>query len=244
MIILGYILIATFLLSFLALLGVFFLALNQKSTQNILLFLVSLSAGTLMGGAFLHLMPEGIQKQPAERFFLMMLASFILFYFIEKILHWQHCHNEEQEIHSFGYMSLIGSGVHHFIDGLIIATTFMIDIRLGMAAVIAIGLHEIPQEIGNCAILLYAGFNKTKALLLNLMVSLTMVAGGIIGYFIALHTENVIAYLLPLAAGGFLYISTSDLIPEIRKEKDAKKSFYSFGVFLIGLYIMYLAKLV
>ncbi|MEK7503385.1 MAG: ZIP family metal transporter [Patescibacteria group bacterium] len=244
MIILGYILIATFSLSFFALLGVFFLALNQKSTQNILLFLVSLSAGTLMGGAFLHLMPEGISKQPAENFFLMMLGSFILFFFIEKILHWQHCHNEEEEIHSFGYMSLIGSGVHHFIDGLIIAATFLVDVKLGIAAVIAIGLHEIPQEIGNCAILLCAGFKKTKALLLNLAVSLTMVAGGLLGYFMALGAENVITYLLPLAAGGFLYISTSDLIPEIRKEKDIKKSFYSFGIFLLGLGIMYLTKLI
>ncbi len=244
MIILGYILIATFLLSFLALLGVFSLAWRKKSGEQVLLFFISLSAGTLMGGAFLNLMPEGIEKLSPEKFFIMVLASFILFYFIEKILHWRHCHKGECAVHSFGYMSLIGDGIHNFIDGLIIAATFLVDIRLGITTAIAIGFHEIPQEVGDFAVLLYAGIKKGRALFLNFMVALTIVMGGIVGYFIARGAENVIAYLLPLAAGGFLYISTSDLIPEIRKEKNVKKSFYSFGVFLLGVGIMYLAKFI
>ena len=242
---LGYIIIASFLLSFFALLGVFSFAWRKKSGGQILLFFVSLSAGTLMGGAFLHLMPEGIEKLPPERFFVIVLASFILFYFIEKILHWRHCHEEgECAVHSFGYMSLIGDSIHNFIDGLIIATTFVVDVRLGITTAIAIGLHEIPQEIGDFAVLLYAGIKKSRALFLNFMVALTIVIGGIAGYFLTLRVENIIAYFLPLAAGGFLYVSTSDLIPEIRKEKDIKKSFMSFGVFLIGLAIMYLATLI
>ena len=244
MIILGYILIATFLLSFLALLGVFSLAWRKKSGEQVLLFFISLSAGTLMGGAFLNLMPEGIEKLSPEKLFIMVLASFILFYFIEKILHWRHCHKGECAVHSFGYMSLIGDGIHNFIDGLIIAATFLVDIRLGITTAIAIGFHEIPQEVGDFAVLLYAGIKKGRALFLNFMVALTIVMGGIVGYFIARGAENVIAYLLPLAAGGFLYISTSDLIPEIRKEKNVKKSFYSFGVFLLGVGIMYLAKFI
>jgi len=242
---LGYIIIASFLLSFFALLGVFSFAWRKKSGGQILLFFVSLSAGTLMGGAFLHLMPEGIEKLPPERFFVIVLASFILFYFIEKILHWRHCHEEgECAVHSFGYMSLIGDSIHNFIDGLIISTTFVVDVRLGITTAIAIGLHEIPQEIGDFAVLLYAGIKKSRALFLNFMVALTIVIGGIAGYFLTLRVENIIAYFLPLAAGGFLYVSTSDLIPEIRKEKDIKKSFMSFGVFLIGLAIMYLATLI
>jgi len=245
MIILGYILIATLLLSFLALLGVFSFAWRRKSGGQILLFFVSLSAGTLMGGAFLHLMPEGVEKLSAERFFIMVLASFILFYFIEKILHWRHCHEEgECAVHSFGYMSLIGDSIHNFIDGLIIAATFLIDIRLGIATAVAIGVHEIPQEIGDFAVLLYAGVKKSKALFLNFLVALTIVIGGVIGYFWALRSENIVAYFLPLATGGFLYVSTSDLIPEIRKEKDIKRSLASFGIFLMGLAIMYLATLI
>ena len=243
-IILGYILIATFLLSFFALLGVFSLAWRKKSGGQVLLFFVSLSAGTLMGGAFLHLMPEGIEKLSPERFFIMVLASFILFYFIEKILHWRHCHEGECEVHSFGYMSLIGDSIHNFIDGLIIAATFLVDVRLGITTAIAIGFHEIPQEIGDFAVLLYAGVKKSRALFLNFLVALTIVIGGVVGYFLARWNENIVAYFLPLAAGGFLYVSTSDLIPEIRKEKDVKKSLISFGVFLMGLGIMYLAKLI
>lgn len=242
---LGYILISSLLLSFFALLGVFSLAWRKKSGEQILFFFVSLSAGTLMGGAFLHLMPEGIEKLPPERFFIMVLVSFILFYFIEKILHWHHCHEEGKcAVHSFGYMSLIGDSIHNFIDGLIIAATFLVDVKLGVATTVAIGFHEIPQEIGDFAILLYAGVKKGRALIFNFLVALTIVIGGMVGYFLALRAENMIAYFLPLAAGGFLYVSTSDLIPEIRKERDVKKSLMSFGIFLIGLGIMYLAKLI
>jgi zinc and cadmium transporter len=141
-------------------------------------------------------------------------------------------------------MSLIGDSIHNFIDGLIIAATFLVDIKLGITTAIAIGFHEIPQEIGDFAVLLYAGVKKGRALALNFLVALTIVIGGIAGYFLALRAENLITYFLPLAAGGFLYVSTSDLIPEIRKEKDIKKSLISFTVFFLGLGIMYLATLI
>jgi len=239
-----YIIVSSFLLSFCALIGVFSLAWRKKSGEKILLFFISLSAGTLMGGAFLHLMPEGVEKLPAEKFFILVLISFIFFYFIEKILHWRHCHKGECAVHSFGYMSLIGDSIHNFIDGLIIAATFLVDIKLGITTAIAIGFHEIPQEIGDFAVLLYAGVKKGRALALNFLVALTIVIGGIAGYFLALRAENLITYFLPLAAGGFLYVSTSDLIPEIRKEKDIKKSLISFTVFFLGLGIMYLATLI
>jgi len=241
---LAYIIISSFLLSFFALLGVFSLAWRKKSGEKILLFFISLSAGTLMGGAFLHLMPEGVKSLSPEKFFIMVLLSFVLFYFIEKILHWRHCHEGECAVHSFGYMSLIGDSIHNFIDGLIIAATFLVDIKLGITTAIAIGFHEIPQEIGDFAVLLYAGVKKGRALVLNFLVALTIVIGGIAGYFLALKAENLVAYFLPLAAGGFLYVSTSDLIPEIRKEKDVKRSLISFTVFLLGLGIMYLATLI
>jgi zinc and cadmium transporter len=241
---LGYILIATFSLSLIALIGVFSFVFRKKAGEHVLLFLISLSAGTLMGGAFLHLMPEGVEKLSPEKFFIMVLASFILFYFIEKILHWRHCHEGSCEVHSFGYMSLIGDSIHNFIDGLVIAATFLVDIKLGITTALAIGLHEIPQEIGDFAVLLYSGLKKRKALLFNFIIALTIVLGGLVGYFLALKIQNIVAYFLPLAAGGFLYISTSDLIPEIRKEKDIKKSLISFSIFLAGLAIMYLATLI
>ena len=239
-----YILISSFLISSGALIGVLFLAFNKKLTSKILLFLVSLSAGTLMGGAFLHLMPEAVEELPVDTVFILVLASFIVFFFVEKIFHWRHCHKDVCDVHSFGYINLIGDSIHNFIDGLIIAAAFLIDIKLGITTTLAIAFHEIPQEIGDFGVLLYAGFKRTKALLLNFAVALTVVVGGVIGYFLSFAFENIIVYLLPIAAGGFLYIASSDLIPEIRKEERLKKSLLSFVWFLMGIFIMYLAKFI
>jgi len=225
-----YIIVSSFLISLGALIGV--------------LFLVSLSAGTLMGGAFLHLMPEANEQLSIETLLLLVLVSFIAFFFIEKLFHWRHCHKEVCDIHSFGYMNLIGDSIHNFIDGLIIAATFLVDIRLGMATTLAIAFHEIPQEIGDFGVLIYAGFKRVKALIINFAVALTVVIGAVVGYLLSFNLEELTIYLLPIAAGGFLYIATSDLIPEIRKEEKLKKSLLSFVCFLIGIFIMYLAKVV
>jgi len=226
------------------LVGILFFVIKKKLTEKILLFLVALSAGTLMGGAFIHLMPEASEQLPSTVLFSLVLASFILFFLIEKLLHWRHCHKEVCPVHTFGYMNLIGDSIHNFIDGLIIAATFLIDVRLGVATSLAIAFHEIPQEIGDFGVLLYAGFKKAKALILNFSVALTAVAGALVGYFLSFSLGNLTMYLLPIAAGGFLYISTSDLIPEIRKEENLRKSLLSFACFLVGIAIMYLAKFI
>ena len=191
-----YIIIAAFLISSGALIGIFSLAAKKEFLEKILLFLVSISAGTLMGGAFLNLIPEAAEKLEIANLFYIVLFSFIIFFFIEKIFHWRHCHLGECEVHTFGYMNLIGDGIHNFIDGLIIAATFLIDIKLGAATTLAIAFHEIPQEIGDFGVLLYAGFKKGKALLLNFLVALMVVMGGIIGYFLSFYLENLIVYLL------------------------------------------------
>ncbi len=239
-----YIIISSLLISLGALIGVFSLAFKKDSIEKILLFLVSLSAGTLMGGAFIHLLPEAAEKLSGDVLFSIVLISFTTFLLIEKILHWRHCHKEGCEVHSFGYMNLIGDSIHNFIDGLIIAAAFLIDIKLGIAASVAIAFHEIPQEIGDFGVLLYAGIKRGKALALNFLVALSTVIGAIAGYFLASKIENLTIYLLPFAAGGFIYISTSDLIPEIIKEKNVKKSLISFVFFLLGIAIMLFAKLI
>ncbi|MBU2416273.1 ZIP family metal transporter, partial [Patescibacteria group bacterium] len=131
---------------------------------------------------------------------------------------------------------------HNFIDGLIIATAFLVDIKLGVTTTFAIALHEIPQEISDFGVLLYAGFKKKKALLINFIVALTVVAGGIIGYFISLNLENIIPFLLPFAAGGFIYIAASDLMPEIKKETNLRKSIISFLMFMLGIALMFVMK--
>ncbi len=237
-----YIVAASFLISAGALVGVFTLAMQEKKLEKILLLLVSLSAGALMGGAFLHLLPEAAEKLDGANIYGVVLFSFVCFFFIEKLLHWRHCHRSQCGVHTFGHMNLFGDAVHNFIDGLILAAAFMADIRLGVITTLAVALHEIPQEIGDFGVLLYAGFEKRKALIANFLVALTVVAGGIVGYFLSFRMEGYLAYLLPFAAGGFIYIAASDLMPEIRKEANLKKSLLSFGVFLAGIVLMFLVK--
>lgn len=239
-----YIITSTFLISLASLVGVFTLSIKEKTLSKFLLFLISLSAGALMGGAFLHLLPEASEKINNENLFSIVLLSFVLFFLIEKLLHWRHCHKPNCDVHTFGYMNLFGDTIHNFIDGLVIASTFLIDVKLGIATSFAIALHEIPQEIGDFGVLLYSGFSRRKALISNFLVAITAVLGGVTGYFLSFQIENMTSYLLPFAAGGFIYIAASDLMPEIRKETSLRKSMLSFGVFLVGILIMFLVKFI
>jgi len=236
-----WIIVSTFLLSALSLVGVFTLALRHSLLEKILMFMVSLSAGTLIGGAFLHLLPEALQLADAMNVFLLLIGGFSLFFFIEKVLHWQHCHEDHCETHTFAYMNLMGDFIHNFIDGLIVASTFVINIPLGISTTIALATHEIPQEIGDFGVLLYGGFSKSRALFMNFLTGLSCVLGGIVGYLFSTSFESFSSLLLPIAAGGFIYIAASDLIPEIRKERNIKKVIINFGIFLLGILIMYLA---
>jgi len=239
-----FIILATLLVTFCVWVAVFLLALKKDTLQKITIFLVSLSAGSFMGGAFLHLLPEAAEEIEGERLFTIVLASFIFFFFMEKLLHWRHCHKENCQIHSFGYMNLFGDSVHNFIDGLVIASTFIIDIKLGFITTFAIALHEIPQEIGDFGVLIHAGFNRVKALILNYIVALTVVLGGVVGYFVSSSIKDFIPILLPFAAGGFIYIAASDLMPEIRKEPNLKRSISSFLIFILGILLMYAVKFI
>lgn len=234
-----WIIISTLFISLISFVGIFTLALKEQLLQKIVMLLVSLSAGVLMGGAFLHLLPESAELGENLDAFLFVLVGFILFFLIEKVLHWRHCHKGECKVHTFTYMNLIGDSIHNFIDGLIMATSFVISIPLGMTTTLAIALHEIPQEIGDFGVLLYGGFEKRKALVLNFLTALTAIAGGIIGFLITTMVENVKLFILPFAAGGFIYIAATDLIPEIRRETSLKKSMVYCGIFILGIIIMY-----
>jgi len=239
-----YILGSTLLISLGALAGIFTLALKSQQLNKILLFLVSLSAGALIGGAFLHLLPESVENFNPDKLFIIVLGAFVVFFLIEKIFHWHHCHKAEVcDVHTFGYMNLVGDSIHNLIDGFVVAGAFLTDISLGIVTALAVAMHEIPQEVGDFGVLLYAGFKKTRALLLNFLVALMVVAGGIAGYFLSFLVEGLVPLLLPVAAGGFIYIAASDLMPEIRKEMDLKKSILSFCVFLLGIGLMFLIKM-
>lgn len=242
---LAKILIATLIISSGSLIGLLILSASDGFLKKILLYLVSLSAGTLMGGAMFHLLPESIEKLGNTIPFYVAVSSFLLFFLIEKLLRWHHCHDQDCKKHdhqSLGYLNLIGDLVHNFIDGLVIAATFLFNPGIGITTTLAIGIHEIPQEIGDFGVLLHSGFNKQKALIANLAVSLSVVLGGIVGYFSVRSVQSLIPYLLPFAAGGFLYISASDLMPEIKKEVQPRKTLLSLFMFLVGLAIMLLLK--
>ncbi len=252
MITLAYIIITTILISLVSFIGIFTLALKEKVLNKILLFLVSLSAGALMAGAFLHLIPEAIEKSIYEHeghmkipleIFIFVIVGFILFFIIEKVLHWRHCHKESCDIHTFHYMNLIGDSVHNFIDGLILAASYVTSIELGITTTFAIVAHEIPQEIGDFGVLIYGGFKKKKAIILNFIIAATAIIGGIIGFIISRAIDDATIFLLPFAAGGFIYIAATDLIPEIKKELDYKKYLITLIIFIFGILLMWFIKI-
>lgn len=240
--ILAWILISTFAVSLISLVGIFTFAIKDKILERILFLLIGFSAGALIGGAFLHLIPESLEQGNPQQVFFYIILGFTLFFLLEKYLHWRHCHDEICEIHPFTYLNLIGDGFHNFLDGMVIAASYLVSFKLGLVTTLAVILHEIPQELGDFGVLVYGGFTKTKALLFNLLSALMAVAGAIVGFFISSATANFSNFILPLTAGGFIYIASSDLIPELHKERDTKKSISAFLFFILGVLFMWLAK--
>ncbi len=246
-----WILGATFLVSLISFVGVVAMFLKERLLDKILLVLVSLSAGALIGGAFLHLLPEAVADVAGEdtavlNVFLFLLLGFCMFFVLEQFIHWHHhhsAHHDEKCIKPFSYLILVGDGVHNFIDGLIIAGSFMINTEVGIVTTLAVALHEIPQELGDFGVLVYGGFGKVKALLLNFASGLIAIVGGLVGYFLSAQLGASAVYLLPFAAGNFIYIAASDLIPEIKHSDELKTSLVHFTVFLGGIALMLVMKL-
>ncbi|MBD3360059.1 MAG: ZIP family metal transporter [Candidatus Buchananbacteria bacterium] len=235
-----YALIAAFAVSLLAFIGLLTLALKDKLLKSILIYLVSFSAGGLMGGAFFHLLPESIEEGTEPLMvFIYVIIGFCVFFLVERFLRWHHCHEREckNPLH-LGYINLIGDGVHNFIDGVIIVTSYMVNIELGVAVTISIIFHEIPQELGDFGVLIYSGISKTKALFYNFLTALLAILGVIIGYLLLSWIEGINAFLIPVAAGGFIYIAATDLIPELQKVIKLKHSILTFVIFCLALILM------
>jgi len=234
---------STFIVCLISLVGIFTLAIKDELLQKILFGLIGFSAGALIGGAFLHILPEVLRKTNSITVFYYLILGIILFFLLERHFYWRHCHEDATcKIHAFTYLNLIGDGLHNFIDGMVIATGFVVSVKLGIATTLAVILHEIPQELGDFGVLVYGGFSKKKALLFNFISALTAMLGAIAGYFIADFCKGFSNFILPLTAGGFIYIATSDLIPEMHKESDIKRSNAAFFAFLLGIIFMALAK--
>lgn len=234
------IILTTVGVSLISLAGILTLILREKTLEKSLIILVAFSAGALMGGAFLHLIPETIEIGDGLTFEYV-LIGFIVFFLIEKVLRWRHCHESGCEVHSFALMNLFGDSVHNFLDGLAIAAGFTAGVETGISVTMAIIFHEIPQEIGDFAVLIFGGFRKITALAVNFISAITAVVGGVVGFLMSGH-PLFLPFLLPFTAGGFIYVSASDLLPEIIREEDQKKSFINFLAFLSGVMMMLALK--
>ena len=236
-----YTLAAVFLVSLISFAGILTISIKLEVLKKILMFLVSLSAGALLGGAFFHLIPEATEKAGCTLgVATFILAGILVFFVLEKVICWRHCHipTSDEHPHSFAFMNLIGDAFHNFIDGMVIAGTFLVSIPLGISTTLAVAFHEIPQEIGDFGVLVHGGFGRFKALLLNFASALTAVVGALVVLALNVKIEAVTAFLVPFTAGGFIYIASSDLMPEMKKDIRPLNSLVQIIFLLLGLGIM------
>jgi len=229
------------IVSLISLIGILTFSIKKEKLNKFLIFLVSLSAGTLMGGAFLHLIPEAYSSEDKTLASMLVLFGIIIFFILEKVINWRHCHEIgcEEHARTFSYMILTGDMVHNFVDGLIIGASYLVSIPIGVSTTIAVILHEIPQEIGDFGSLIYGGMSRSKALFYNFISALAAVVGAILVLLLNFNPEVLISVILPFAAGGFIYVAGSDLIPELHKHRDTKTVIFQIITFVVGIFLMF-----
>lgn len=233
---LGWIIVGGILMSVIALVGTVTMVLSEKTLGRILLPMVALAAGTLLGGAFFHMIPEAVATIEPHIAFMYLLAGFTTFLALEQFLHWHQSHHQTQETRKpFTYLILIGDGIHNLIGGLSIASTFLINPQAGIIAWMAAVTHEIPQELGDFGILVHGGFNRKKALMWNFLSAITFLIGALLAY--AMSSSIDLKILVMFGAGNFIYIAASDLVPEIKTEKSMSAALLHFFFFALGLVI-------
>jgi zinc and cadmium transporter len=239
-----YSLVSVIIVSLISLVGVFTLSVKTDRFRKIVIYLVSFSAGALLGDVFFHLLPEvwdknGVSVQISGA----ILAGIVMFFVLEKFIHWQHCHGsaiDENHVHAFAKMNLVGDGFHNFLDGLIIGTSYLVSIPVGIATSLAVVFHEIPQEIGDYGVLIHGGYSKGRALLLNFASALLAVLGTLLALIFSGAIENLELIIVPVIAGGFIYIAGSDLIPELHKHSNRfKDSIVQLIAFILGILVMF-----
>lgn len=228
-------------MSLISLIGVVFVGLSDEKLKKILIYMVSFSAGALFADVFIHLLPE-TNKSDGKLFTpLVLIGGLVVSFALEKIIHWHHCHlpHGHDHAHPFAIMNLIGDALHNFIDGMIIAASYLINLPAGIATTVAVIFHEIPQEIGDFGVLLHGGFSKKKAIAMNLLTALTAILGAVVVLVIGSASDNLTTWLVPFAAGNFIYIAGSDLIPQLHKEEpDIKNAFWQLFWFILGVAVL------
>jgi len=223
--------------SLVSLIGILFVGLKQALLGQILMVLIGFASGSMIGAVFFDLLPESLENT-GPGIWQYVVIGIVFFFVMEKFLHWRHCHDEKCPVHPFAYLNLVGDGVHNFVDGAVIAANFLISYSLGIATTLAVLFHEIPQELGDYGVLVYGGFGRKKALTYNFLSALTAVAGSLVTYYLASRVQGV-ALLVPFAAGGFIYIAATDLMPELHKRSQAKESLIQLVTFVAGIGLMF-----
>ncbi|MBI2033300.1 MAG: ZIP family metal transporter [Candidatus Levybacteria bacterium] len=244
---LTYILLFTFIGSVGALIGGMALLANKRFALRISHFLASFAAGTLLGTAFFDLLPEA--SEAAEKthtdVFLWTLIGLIFFFFIERSIHWFHHHEEDDDLkHAEEKKSalpliIIGDTVHNFIDGIVIAATFMVNVPLGVVTTLAVFAHEVPQEIGDFGLMLHKGMRRKNIILVNVISAAVSFAGAIMTYVVGNIFQNYIAIFLSLTAGFFIYIASSDILPEIHKENRKRHAILESFLLVLGIFVIW-----
>jgi zinc and cadmium transporter len=240
--VLAWIVASGVLMSAIAMVGSATLVLSERTLQRILLPLVAFAAGSLLGGAFFHMLPVGLEAGMSDvAVYTLVLAGFTVFFGLEQFLHWHHCHRADASCKKpLTYLILIGDGLHNFLGGLAVAGTFLIDIRLGIVTWLAAAAHEVPQELGDFGVLVHGGWEKGRALLYNFFSALTFLVGGLVAYAASFRLD--VAFLVPFAAGNFIYIGAADLIPEVKAHAEPAANVAHFAAFAVGVLLMLALK--
>jgi zinc and cadmium transporter len=231
------------LMSAIALIGSATFLLKQKTFERLILPLVALAAGSLIGGAFFHMIPAALSSPHLRELdvFIWIASGFTVFFALEQFIHHHHCHRQNATCQKpLAYLILIGDGLHNFLGGLAVAGTFLVDIRLGIATWLAAAAHEVPQELGDFGALVHSGWGRKKALFWNFISALLFPAGALIAYGISFHINT--DFLIAFAAGNFIYIGASDLVPEVNKSRTISQSIAHFTAFASGLLFLLLIR--
>lgn len=236
-----YTIVSVFIVSSISLIGIFTLSFKKERLKKILLLLVSFSVGGLFGDAFIHLLPESFERLGTNLITsLYIVLGILIFFVLEKFIRWRHCHitGSKEHLHPIVTMNLVGDTVHNLIDGMVIGSSYIVSIPVGISTTIAVILHEIPQEIGDFGVLVHGGLAVKRAIVFNFLSALAAVLGAFISLIVGPHVEGYALALLPITAGGFLYIAGSDLIPELQHDVKVSTSLWQFIAIILGVSIM------
>jgi len=234
-----YAIISVSIVSLASLVGAFFLVLKPKTLETIITYTLAFSSGILLGTTFYDLIPESFQHLNNETY-TWVIVGIVTFFIIEKLIHWHHhMKGEKEEEKPVAYLALVGDSIHNFLDGAIMGVAYLTSIPLGVTTTLAVIAHEIPHELGDFTILLYGGFNRKKALVYNFLSALTALLGTIMVLVFSDKLLFLSPYLIGFAAGNFLYIAASDLIPELHEKKLGAISVIQTVSLIGGVFVMY-----